>query len=58
MEKTNHRKIIYVVISILIALLVWFYANGNTQVLITVDAVPVEFLNADTSLADKGLMLV
>lgn len=58
MEQTKERRAVYIVISVLIALLVWFYANGDTQVDITVEDVPIEFLNADTTLADKGLMLL
>lgn len=58
MEQTKRRKAVYVGISVLTALLVWFYANGDTQVDITVEGVPLEFLNEDTTLADKGLMLL
>ncbi len=58
MEQTKERNVVYIIISVLVALLVWFYANGDTQVDITVENVPIEFLNADTTLADKGLMLL
>lgn len=58
MEQTKGRKAIYIVISILIALLVWFYANGGKEVEISVEGVPIVFTNEDTALADKGLMLL
>ena len=58
MEQTKGRRAAYIAISILVALLVWFYANGDTQVEISVDNVPIEFINEDTTLADKGLMLL
>lgn len=58
MEQSNRSKVVYIIISILVALLVWFYANSDTQVDITVENVPIEFLNEDTVLADKGLMLL
>ena len=58
MEQTKGRKAFYIVISALIALLVWFYANGDTEVEISVSDVPIEFTNEDTALADKGLMLL
>ena len=57
MEQTKGRKAFYIGLSVLIALLVWFYANGDTEVEISVNDVPIEFTNEDTSLADKGLML-
>ena len=58
MEQTKGRKAFYIGLSVLIALLVWFYANGDTEVEISVNDVPIEFTNEDTSLADKGLMLL
>lgn len=58
MEQTKGRRAFCIGLSILIALLVWFYANGDTEVEISVNDVPIEFTNEDTSLADKGLMLL
>ena len=58
MEQTKGRKAFCIGLSILIALLVWFYANDDTQIEISVNDVPIEFTNEDTTLADKGLMLL
>lgn len=58
MEQSNGRKALYIALSVLIALLAWFYANSDTRVEISVDNVPVDFLYEDTALADKGLMLL
>ena len=58
MEQTKGRRAFCIGLSILIALLVWFYANDDTQIEISVNDVPIEFTNEDTTLADKGLMLL
>ena len=58
MEQTKGRKAFYIGLSVLIALLVWFYANDDTEIEISVNDVPIEFTNEDTTLADKGLMLL
>ena len=54
MEQTKGRKAFYIGLSVLIALLVWFYANGDTEVEISVNDVPIEFTNEDTSLGTRG----
>ena len=41
MEQTKGRKAFYIGLSVLIALLVWFYANGDTEVEISVNDVPL-----------------
>lgn len=56
--KSKRRKVFYILLSVLIASMVWFYVNNSEEVRINVHSVPVEFLNEDTTLADKGLMLV
>lgn len=56
--KSKRRKVFYILLSVLIASMVWFYVNNSEEVKINVHSVPVEFLNEDTTLADKGLMLV
>lgn len=56
--KSKRRKVFYILLSVLIASMVWFYVNNREEVRINVHSVPVEFLNEDTTLADKGLMLV
>ncbi|MFQ6975892.1 MAG: hypothetical protein ACLRSD_01830 [Oscillibacter sp.] len=35
-----------------------FYVNNKESVTVYVHDVPIEFLNEDTSLADKGLMRI
>lgn len=56
--KSKRRKIFYVALSVLIAATVWFYVNNRESVTVYVHDVPIEFLNEDTSLADKGLMRI
>ena len=56
--KSKRRKAFYIFLSVLIASMVWFYVNNNEEVTINIHGVSVEFLNEDTTLADKGLMLV
>ena len=56
--KSKRRKIFYVALSILIAATIWFYVNNKESVTVYVHDVPIEFLNEDTSLADKGLASV
>lgn len=58
MMKNNRRKLFYIVISVLAAALTWFYVNDPMSVIISVNDIPVEFLNEDTTLAERGLMLL
>ncbi len=58
MSKIKRRKFFYVLLSLMIASMVWFYVNNRDDVTISVHDVPVEFLNEESALADKGLMLV
>ena len=58
MELTNTRKAIYIIGSILFAFLIWFYVSNSDSVTLDVEDVPVEFLNEERSLANKGMMLV
>ena len=58
MEQNKKRTIFYIVISILISAFVWFYVNYAEVVTISVNEIPVEFTNEDTTLADRGLMLL
>ena len=48
MEQTKGRRAFCIGLSILIALLVWFYANDDTEIEISVNDVPIEFTNEDT----------
>ena len=56
--KSKRRQIFYVFLSLLIASMVWFYVSNGDEVTVNVHGVAVEFLNEDTTLADKGLMRV
>lgn len=56
--KSKRRQIFYVFLSLLIASMVWFYVSNNDEITVNVHGVAVEFLNEDTTLADKGLMRV
>ena len=42
MEQTKGRRAFCIGLSILIALLVWFYANDDTEIEISVNDVPIE----------------
>ena len=56
-EKAN--KILYVVLSLLLAVIFWLYvdtANGNTMRR-TFSNVPIDFIGAEDTLPSRGLML-
>ena len=57
MQLSNGRRAFYIIVSVLIAFLVWFYVNNTSSVELSVDDIPVEFLN-ESSLANKGLVLI
>ena len=57
MQLSNGRKAFYIIVSILIAFLVWFYLNNTASVELSANDIPVEFLN-ESSLANKGLVLI
>ena len=56
--KSKRRQIFYVFLSLLIASMVWFYVSNSDEITVNVHDVAIEFLNEDTTLADKGLMRV
>lgn len=58
MQMSNRRKALYIVVSILMSVVLWFYVNSGASVDYTINGIPVEFLNAESALANKGLMLV
>jgi len=58
MEISKRRKWVYIAISVLVAILIWYSVSGTEEVSITVNDVPIEFTNADTVLAEKGLTLL
>ena len=56
--ETNRRKALYIVISIVLAILVWFYVSNSDTVTVAINDVPIEFLHEELGLANKGLMLI
>ena len=58
MSMSNGRRVLYTVISVAIAFALWFYVNSTADVDITISDIPVEFYNAETALANKGLVLI
>lgn len=58
MELSNGRKAFYITFSILLSFVIWFLVNNSRGVDVSIDDIPVEFLNAESSLANKGLMLI
>ena len=58
MPISNRRKAFYIVISIVMSFVLWFYVNSTSDVDLTLTNIPVEFLNAETALANKGLVLI
>ena len=59
-EMEKNRKVIQIICSVLIAVAVWFYVGEEKTVSVTtsVHDLPVEFAGEDTTLAEKGLMLL
>ena len=55
---SNGRKAIYIAASILIAFVLWFYVNNSAMVDLSLEDIPVEFFNAESALANKGLVLL
>lgn len=60
MEKTKKNRVMRIVISIVAALAFWIYMEIQEPVDVTTDVrnIPVEFTGEDTTLADRGLMLL
>ena len=62
-EKKNPQKILYILLSVLVALAIWFYVdefgdNGNARLVEQeVTGIPIEYLREGV-LADRGLMLL
>ena len=56
----SSRKVLKIILSILIALVVWAYVDEekSVDVTMTVNNLPVEFIGEDTVLADSKLMLL
>lgn len=58
MQMSNGRKAMYIVVSVLVAFALWFYVNNSSSVDLTINDIPVEFINSETALANKGLVLL
>lgn len=58
MEPSNSRKVFYIIVSVFIASIVWLYVNYSQEVTIAVNDVPVELQNEETTLAERGLMVL
>lgn len=57
MQMNNGRRALYIAVSILISFAVWFYVNNDSEVDVVINGIPVEFFNAESALASKGLVL-
>lgn len=60
MEKTKKNRLMRIVVSIVAALAFWIYMEIQEPVAVTTEVrnIPVEFTGEDTTLADRGLMLL
>ncbi len=58
MEQTNKSTALYLTIAIFGAFIIWFSVSNSVLVQVTFEDVPIEYLHADTNLADKGLELL
>ena len=62
-EKTNRRKVLYILLAVLISSAIWFYVdefgnNGGARLVEQkVTDIPIEYISEDT-LTDRGLMLL
>ena len=56
----SKRKALYIVLSLVVAMVIWVYVDitGDRNIKKTFTDVPVEFLDEDTVLAERGLMLL
>ena len=58
MEISRGRRALYITASILIAIVIWFSINNDDDIELSISDIPVEFYNAESALANKGLMLI
>lgn len=51
---------LYILLSIVVAVAIWLYVDSDlgTKVPVVVEDIPIEYVGADTTLADRGLMLL
>lgn len=57
MQPNSGRRVLYIMVSILISFAIWFYVNNDSEVDVAINGIPVEFFNAESALANKGLVL-
>jgi YbbR domain-containing protein len=59
-KKEGGRNALYIILAIVIAVGIWVYVDNTDPNTVTVEAkaVPVEYIGEDTTLADRGLMLL
>lgn len=59
-ETFNGTKVLYMLISVLVAIVIWGYVDNDKDYTSTISLtdVPVEFIGENTTLADRGLMLL
>lgn len=59
-KKWNSRQALLVVISVLAACMIWLYVDSinATESTVTISDIPIEYIGQDTTLADRGLMLL
>ncbi len=57
MQLSSGRKALYITASILISFAFWIYVNNDAEVDVAINEIPVEFFNAESALANKGLVL-
>lgn len=59
-KKRNGRQALLIVVSILVACVIWLYVDSinGTESIVTISDIPIEYIGEDTTLADRGLMLL
>lgn len=59
-KRGKGRQALYIAFSVLVACLIWLYVDSSskTESAVTVSDIPIEYIGKDTTLADRGLMLL
>jgi YbbR domain-containing protein len=59
-KRPGGSKIFHIVVSLLIAVALWAYVDSIEDITVnkTISDIPIQFIGADTTLADRGLMLL
>lgn len=58
MELTNKNTILYLLVAVFGACIIWFSVSNSVSVQVKFEDIPIEYLHADTNLAEKGLELL